>query len=93
MEKTPITLHGHVVRMNNGERQVLAGMGLCYAVVIAKDVSVRVTGAVESVHRSSGDALKDALRLSEMYHELDSFVVVDLGHATAIPLPKEGTHV
>jgi hypothetical protein len=91
MASTTLIIHNHLVRITKAHRRAICEMGLCYAVVIKEDVSVRVKGAVESVHRMSGDAFKEAERLSGVYKAPGSFVAVDLNHIdpSAIPLRKE----
>lgn len=66
------------VRLSNANMLSLLGMALRFAVVISKDISVRVVGAVESVHNTQRDALTAAEWLDRIYCAEGAFSVVDL---------------
>lgn len=80
MGNTTLIIHSLAVRITPQARREFIRTGLTYAVVIAKDVSVRVVGSIESVHRMSSNAQRDAARLCKTYECPDCFVVVDLDH-------------
>lgn len=78
------------IRLSREEIDALVKMGFIYAVVIYRDVSVRVPGAVDSVFHRVGDARREVVRLCNIYdrfiEEGDSHVLLDLRSAT----PMEG---
>lgn len=71
---------GHRVHLDQIDRMSLIQMNLPYAVVIAKDVSVRSVGAVEAAYYQESDAKGHCEYLCACYTMLgaDAFVVVDI---------------
>jgi hypothetical protein len=66
------------MRLDPDLRRLMCEHGFEAAVVIAKDVSVVVVGAVESVFRNRPDAEAEAARLSTLYGVEGSFAAEEL---------------
>ena len=62
-------------------------MGLTYVVYIAKDVSVRIVGSIESAYRTKSDANNTAERLSKMYRDDGAFAALTLPWLVPLLLP------
>lgn len=68
------------MRLTDDERAQLRSMGFTHGVMIVKDVSVVVPGAVESVFQRKNDAVAERTRLNHMFAgiALDSHRVVEI---------------
>jgi hypothetical protein len=68
------------MRLDSLQRSQLRAMGFTHAVVIAKDVSIKVVGSVESVFTRKSDAIDECGRLNRIYSqfELESHEIVEL---------------
>lgn len=60
-------------------KTILEGLGFTHIVVIAKDVSVKVVGSIDSAFHSHRDAEQHASYLSSLYRMENSFKVEALG--------------
>lgn len=69
MTKTP------EIRMNADARKMLNKLGFSYAVIVARDVSVRLPGSVEAVFRNRNDASRFKTGLCKMYGQYTYEVV------------------
>ena len=66
------------LRMEQSEISALIEMGFDWAVVINGDQTLRVKGAVDSVHYCKEDADEQIKRLDKIYHTKDGWIVVKL---------------
>lgn len=63
------------IRMTSDQVKALKKMGFSYAVIVARDVSVRVPGSVEAVFRNRDDASRFKTGLCKMYGQYTYEVV------------------
>ena len=76
-----------LVRLRTWGLKSLNALHLNHVVVIAKDVSVQVVGHIESAHNKGADARIEAKRLSAIYDDPESFVVVDISNSDNFRVP------